>query len=179
MTNRRQFLNKVFKLFLTAFALSAPLYSIVRKAFSQTTKTIIQAGTSRTILSTMNPKNIDASEISVTPLKDFCTMGITDYKIDTDAWRLKIHGKVEHRLELTFTQIQKLPTVNRKVLMICPGVFANQGIWKGIDMRALLEKASLRKDAENISFSRRQRRNFQNGDIPGSGYSRRKCISCL
>jgi DMSO/TMAO reductase YedYZ molybdopterin-dependent catalytic subunit len=152
MINRRQFLNKTSKLFITAFAFSTPLLSLFRKAFSNITRTVLHANTSGNQLMVMNPKEIDSFNISVTPLKDFRTMGITDHVNDVRTWRLKIHGKVAHPVELTFPEIQKLPAINKKVLMICPGFFANQGIWKGVNMKALLDKANLRKDAEKIVF---------------------------
>lgn len=153
MISRKQFIKKSFKFYLPVLTFFFPLLSLAHKVFSQTKKTVLPSNFPAAQLILKDPKSIDSSNIEVTPLKDFGTMGTTDHKVDMATWRLKIHGKVEHPVELTLSQIRDLPSVNKKILLICPGFFSNQGLWKGVDMNSLLDKTKVTKDAEKIVFS--------------------------
>jgi DMSO/TMAO reductase YedYZ molybdopterin-dependent catalytic subunit len=152
MTNRRQFIKKTAKFFLAALMLINPLFSRCRRLFSQTMRNILPADISMAELIRMYPKDLDASNIKITPLEDFGTMGTTDHVVDVSAWWLGIHGKVARPLKLSLKEIRKLPSVQKKILMICPGFFANQGLWKGVDMKELLNRVRPAKDAEKIVF---------------------------
>jgi len=46
-----------------------------------------------------------------------------------------------------------MPAMARKVLQICPGYFANQGLWKGVSIKDLLEKAQLEPGVTHIGLS--------------------------
>jgi DMSO/TMAO reductase YedYZ molybdopterin-dependent catalytic subunit len=76
---------------------------------------------------------------------------------------------VTNQLRLTYEQIRSLPAVEKKVLLICPGFFANHGLWKGISMKSLLDKAGMKKHALRVTFSgpqgREQRRTFPIRDV--------------
>ena len=54
---------------------------------------------------------------------------------------------------LSYDQIKVLPFIERKVLMICPGFFTNQGLWKGISIRTLLEKAAAKPGVKYVTIS--------------------------
>jgi sulfoxide reductase catalytic subunit YedY len=43
--------------------------------------------------------------------------------------------------------------MEKKVLLICPGFFANHGQWKGISMKPLLDKAGAESDVTHVVFS--------------------------
>jgi sulfoxide reductase catalytic subunit YedY len=73
--------------------------------------------------------------------------------VDLNKWRLEVTGNVRTPLELTYTQMQSLPSVERDVLLICPGFFANHGRWKGISMKALLDRVSTSGTATHVDFS--------------------------
>ena len=70
-----------------------------------------------------------------------------------DTWRLKVEGLVEHPFHLTYPQILELPAIERDVLMICPGFFANNGRWKGISVAPLLREARVKDGATLVTFS--------------------------
>ena len=53
-------------------------------------------------------------------------MGETDYEVNLDAWRLKVTGHVKTPLSLTYSQMLSLPSIERSVLLICPGFLANK-----------------------------------------------------
>lgn len=103
-------------------------------------------------LRSMNPKDIDARNVEVTPLDKFGTMGLTDHETDIAKWRLKVGGEVENPLELTYEQVRKQPSITSKELLICPGVFAGQGLWKGARLSAILDKAKAAPDATHVTF---------------------------
>ena len=52
-------------------------------------------------------------------------------------------GTVKSPLNLRYEEILQMPTVERSVLLICPGFFAYKGRWKGISIRHLVEKAQI------------------------------------
>lgn len=89
----------------------------------------------------------------MTPLKDFETMGITDYEVDLTKWRLIVKGAVREPLKLTYEEVTALPSTQKEILLICPGFFAIHGRWKGVDMERLLHRAKIAKGATHVVFS--------------------------
>jgi sulfoxide reductase catalytic subunit YedY len=130
-----------------------PLFSLIRVAFAEAKKIILPRGTRRETLIQKNPKLLDARNLEVTPLKDFETMGITDHEVTLDQWRLYVEGEVKTPLKLTYSEMKTLPSIKRKVLLICPGFFAIHGLWKGISMEKLLQRAGIGKGATHVTFA--------------------------
>ncbi len=143
MNRRRRFLKILLELMTGIGLLVSPLFSWIGIVRAQTQKVVLPKDTPREDLISKNPAELDTHKLEITPLEDFKTMGITDHQTDLDTWRLVVSGHVESPLHLTYSQILTLPTIQRNVLMICPGFFANHGQWKGISMNALLQKAKV------------------------------------
>ncbi len=80
-------------------------------------------------------------------------MGTTDFQLNLDQWRLEVTGRVKNPLILTHSQMLALPSVEKRVLLICPGFFANYGQWKGIRMEDLLRKVEPEKGAAHVTFT--------------------------
>ena len=99
-----------------------------------------------------DPADLDTRELEIIPLKDFETMGDTDQDVNLEQWRLEITGKVKEPFKLTYAQILELPVIERKILMICPGVFANQGLWKGVSLWDLLETAGIQEAVTHVTL---------------------------
>jgi len=135
------------------FALLSPVFSLVRSGYSKARKIILPKNTTKESLVQKNPGSLDTRNLSVTPLKDFETMGITDHETHLQTWRLRVTGHVREPLQLTYSQVLAQPSVERRILLICPGFFANHGQWKGISMKALLEKAKVKSNATHVTFS--------------------------
>ena len=153
MEKRRQFL-KIFLGFIAGMGLLfSPFFSILRSAYAKARKIIVPRGTRRESLIRENPATLDTRHLDSTPLKDFGTMGITDYKTDMDDWRLAVTGRVKNPLALAYSEILALPSIEKRVLLICPGFFANHGRWKGISMRKLLEEAQAEKGVTHVTIS--------------------------
>jgi DMSO/TMAO reductase YedYZ molybdopterin-dependent catalytic subunit len=154
MKNRRAFLKAGAGLAATGVGLLlSPVWSGVRWAFAETKKIILPKGTRMDSLISKNPANLDTRNLETIPLKEFGTMGLSNYRQALSEWRLDITGAVGRPLRLTYQQIRDLPGVERKVLLICPGFFANYGLWKGISMPELLKSAGVKDKATHVRFS--------------------------
>jgi DMSO/TMAO reductase YedYZ molybdopterin-dependent catalytic subunit len=150
---KRKFLKASIR-FIAGIALfNSPLFSWVRPAHAKIQKMILPRNFPRKDLIDKNPANLDTRYLNITPLDDFKTMGITNYRANLNTWRLSIEGRVERPLVLTYSQILTLPAIERNVLLICPGFFANNGRWKGISLIPLLQKAKIQHDATLVAFS--------------------------
>ena len=80
-------------------------------------------------------------------------MGLSDYRIMPKSWRLRVEGHVKNPLTLSYDEILSFPVLERKVLLICPGVFANYGKWKGVSIKRLIENAGVKTNATHITIS--------------------------
>ena len=130
-----------------------PLFSGVRWAVASVKKIILPKGTRMDSLINKNPAHLDTRNLGLIPLEDFGTMGLSDYHQDVSEWRLNVEGEVKEPLQLTYKQIRNLPSVERNLLLICPGFFANYGRWKGISMPELLEQAGVKPETTHVRFS--------------------------
>jgi DMSO/TMAO reductase YedYZ molybdopterin-dependent catalytic subunit len=147
MPTRRNFLrNAAAGLFGLGFVLK-PLFPFGRKALVQ-----LAEATDQNPLKDRDPKEVDTSKLEITPLKDFGTMGLDDYRADMKVWRLIVDGHVENKLSVGYKEMLELPTVEKPVLMICPGIFVNHGRWRGVSVANLLKLAKAKKEVSHVSF---------------------------
>jgi sulfoxide reductase catalytic subunit YedY len=151
--NKRRLFLKISLEFITGISLLfSPFFSWIRLVHAKIQKIILPKDAPLDELAYKNPAELDTRNLDITPLEDFKTMGITDQKTDLDTWRLKVEGHVEVPLSLTYSQILTFPAIERDVLLICPGIFANHGRWKGISMSALLQKAKVTDKGTLVNF---------------------------
>jgi sulfoxide reductase catalytic subunit YedY len=101
----------------------------------------------------MNPAEVDNRNLEIDPLEKFGTMGPTDIAIDSRTYRLKVTGKIERPLSLSYDQILKHPSLTEAVLLICPGFFSNNGRWTGVSLKSLLQEAQVTKEAQYIDIN--------------------------
>jgi len=113
---------------------------------------ILPRGFPKAELMGMNPADIDSCNLEIDPIDQFGTMGPTDISTDLDTYRLKITGEVNLPLSLSYEEILRLPSITEDVLLICPGFFTNHGRWKGVPLKALLDKAHLKKEANFVDI---------------------------
>ena len=86
-----------------------------------------------------------------------------------DEWRVEVKGLVSHRLSLSVQDLKMLPSVTHRVTLECAGngrgqlsprypsvPWLEEGVstadWTGVPLAALLQKASLGKEAKEIVF---------------------------
>ena len=150
MHTRRHFARLVFGAALGGSSLLA-LSSWTRWLWAATRK-MLAAGTDRKSLIHEDPATLDATNLVLTPLEEFETMGPTNRVVDLAEWRLEVTGQVRQPLSFTYAQLIALPPTERNVLMICPGVFANHGRWKGISLQDILQQANFDRTASSVAF---------------------------
>lgn len=138
---RRNFLSRLASLAAFAGILTSPVVSLVSSAVAGVKKVLIPRGTSRDALIDKNPGHLDPRNLDLTPLKEFETMGLSDHRVSLERWRLRVEGKGMKPFSFTYDELLAMPALEKKVLLICPGVFANYGNWKGVSLRTLLRKA--------------------------------------
>jgi sulfoxide reductase catalytic subunit YedY len=150
MWTRRKLLRRWLRISVFGIALSS-----FWKPFSiawANVKKILPKGFSKEEIKNMNPAEIDSRNLEVDPLDKFGTMGPTEVVIDPKTYLLKVTGKVEKPLALTYDQILKHPFVTETVLLICPGFFTNNGHWTGVSLKMLLQDAKVKREAEYIDI---------------------------
>lgn len=143
MNKRRQFLKIGLGLPISMTFLNNPLFSMVKWVFAQTPNKDLTESSNQKPSFNENPPpaNIDGPEI--TDLKDFQTMGTTDHIVDLDNWRLELTGLMKDPVKFTYSEILDLPSIERKISLVCPGFFVNTGLWKGISMKELFGKDTI------------------------------------
>ena len=152
MNRRRLFLKMSLEFITSIGLLFSPLLSWIRLVHAKIQKIILPKDTPREDLAYKNPAELDTHNLDLTPLQDFKTMGITGHQTDLDTWRLEISGHVKMPLHLRYSEILALPAIERDVLMICPGIFANHGRWKGISMKVLFQKVKVKNGGTLVTF---------------------------
>jgi len=157
MQTRRDFLRLVVRSFLWFVTTLGLCFPTVASAFNGIKKRVLPKGTDPKSLIDQNPEFLDTRNLQVMPLKDFGTMGDTDALFDAHAWRLEVTGAVKTSFQFTYDEILTLPAVEREVLLVCIGVFANYGRWKGISMQELVKRAQPLPSASKVFFYGRSR----------------------
>jgi DMSO/TMAO reductase YedYZ molybdopterin-dependent catalytic subunit len=147
---RRTFIGFALKALSLLALLLEPIFSGVNSVWAYAKKTVIPRGAKRQNYIDKNPAELDSSNMDVTPLTEFGTMGLDDYEVDLEEWRLIVDGKVEKPLSLKYAEILDLPSIEKTVLLVCPGVFVNNGTWKGISIIELLKRAQVKDDAAYV-----------------------------
>jgi DMSO/TMAO reductase YedYZ molybdopterin-dependent catalytic subunit len=153
MHNRRQFI-KVIMGFIGGIGLVfGPVVNGVRVVFAKTKKIVLPRGTRMDILTNKNPADLDTRNLDLTPVEAFETMGLHDYQVNLKDWRLEITGQVRRSLRLTYRELLEMPSIEKNVLLICPGVFAYHPHWKGISVGKLLGMAQMVPGLTHVQFS--------------------------
>ncbi len=151
MLTRRTFIGFALRALSLFYLLVQPLFSGVNRAWAYAKKTVIPRGTKREDLIDKNPSGLDSTDLDLTPLADFGTMGLDDYNVDLEEWRLVVDGKVEEPLSLKYSEILALPSIEKTLLLVCPGFFVNNGRWKGVSILELLKRARAKDDATHFT----------------------------
>jgi sulfoxide reductase catalytic subunit YedY len=152
MNTRRQFIQKTIAFFGAMGVFFNPVCGYIKTAYARAKRVLVPRGTDMKSLIGEDPAKLDTRNLEVIPLKDFETMGDTEHQVNLEQWRLEITGKVSQPLKLTYSRMLELPSIERKVLMICPGVFSNNGLWKGVSIWDLLQMAGALEDITHVSL---------------------------
>jgi DMSO/TMAO reductase YedYZ molybdopterin-dependent catalytic subunit len=149
--------REAIKLLMALFAGAATFWDLFEKglrwAYAGVKRTLLPKGTPLRTLVGKNPAQLDTSQLDITPLAEFETMGMTDHSVSAENWRLTVTGAVEHPLTIGYPDLTRRPAVERNVLLICPGFFAYHGRWTGVSVAELLAEAGLHPEAAHVEFS--------------------------
>ncbi|MFC1883954.1 molybdopterin-dependent oxidoreductase [Thermodesulfobacteriota bacterium] len=151
MKTRRAFLRSALSILTGVVFSSSALFLPVRRLYAKAKRFIIPKGTKRETLVDRNPAELDPTNLEITPLKDFGKMGLSEHIVDISKWKLEIEGHVKNPTKISYEEIKKLPYIKRKVLMICPGYFANYGEWEGISFKELLRISKAESNITHVT----------------------------
>jgi sulfoxide reductase catalytic subunit YedY len=150
MEKRRQFIKLILG-FLAGMGLFFSLLAAgVRLVWAKAKKIILPKGTRMETLVGKNPADLDTQHLDLTPLEELETMGLSDHHVNLNKWQLE---NVHQPLKLSYDQIIEMPSIERNVLLICPGFFAYHARWKGISVAKLLETVRVGADVTKVTFT--------------------------
>ena len=152
MADRRLFLKQLAGV-LTGFLLTFINWISQPEISWGATRRLLPKGTRLETLVNENPALLDTRHLEIQPLEKFGTMGLSDHQTELNAWRLTVSGEVKKNFSLTYDQLRGLPGVERPVLMICPGFFANHGVWKGFSLAEMAKRAGIEKGVNFVTLS--------------------------
>ena len=152
MWTKRDFLGKCLALpFFLLASHAIPVKNFVSNSWANARK-LLSKGYPRQEIAEMNPADVDNRNLDVDRLDTFGTMGPTDVSVDLETFRLKVTGRVDRPLSLSYDEVLKYPSLTEVVLLICPGFFANNGRWTGVSCKEFLQQAQTKKGAEYIDI---------------------------
>jgi DMSO/TMAO reductase YedYZ molybdopterin-dependent catalytic subunit len=94
---------------------------------------------------------------AMTPIDEFfridTALGVP--RLDPETWRLRIHGRVDREVELTYDELLALPLREVDVTIACVsnevgGDLVGTARWLGVDLADVLALAGVRADAEQL-----------------------------
>jgi DMSO/TMAO reductase YedYZ molybdopterin-dependent catalytic subunit len=73
-------------------------------------------------------------------------------EIDVAAYRLKVTGKVERPLELTYDELRCMPRTTVHCTLVCPGFFEDVASWTGVPVAHILDLVGVQPTASGIKL---------------------------
>jgi DMSO/TMAO reductase YedYZ molybdopterin-dependent catalytic subunit len=73
-------------------------------------------------------------------------------KVDIASYRLVVSGNVQHPVSLSYDEVRAMPSVQELVTLVCPGIFVDKGVWTGVLVRDILQKAGLKSPSNRVVF---------------------------
>jgi DMSO/TMAO reductase YedYZ molybdopterin-dependent catalytic subunit len=106
----------------------------------------------------------NGAQIRVPGMTPFVTPNPDFYRVDTALtlpqvsphdWMLRIHGMVDHPVELSFDDLLRQPMLERDITLSCVsnqvgGRYAGNARWLGASLPALLRRAGVRSGADQV-----------------------------
>jgi DMSO/TMAO reductase YedYZ molybdopterin-dependent catalytic subunit len=152
MADRRRFFKQLAGLAAAALSASGNRVSQPTMAWAAVRRRLPK-GTQLKTLVNENPQDLDPRDLEIQPLGQFGTMGLSDQAVTLKDWRLACEGPLSRKIRLTYEQVRALPPLERPVLLICPGFFANYGLWKGVSVSGLARRTGLKQGLTYVTVS--------------------------
>ena len=64
------------------------------------------------------------------------------------SYRLKVTGKVDRPLSLTYDELRCMPKIQTSDVLICPGFFEDEANWAGASLAYVLDLAGVGRSSE-------------------------------
>ena len=77
--------------------------------------------------------------------------------MDLESYRLRVTGRVERLLELTYDELHCLPKVRRRAKLVCPGFFVDEATWAGAPIGEMLALAGVQEGATRMKATHDRR----------------------
>ena len=103
---------------------------------------------------------------------------VVDAATSTD-YRLVVEGKVAHRLELTLSELAKLPQRTAELPLACVEGWSTSAVWTGVPLRDLLDMAGAAPDAEVRVESLQPRGSYRVADVSATHANDRDTLLAL
>jgi len=105
-------------------------------------------------LASADPAKVDITDLPLGTVQSLHETGTPQLVNNIAEWRLEVKGAgIKRPLSLSYADLQAMPTVKKKVLLVCPGFFADFVEWEGVPVSALLEKAGASNSWVNAIFT--------------------------
>lgn len=105
-----------------------------------------------------------SADLGIPGLGPFITPNDQFYRVDTalfvpsvtaESWKLRVHGMVDHEIELDYAQLLARPLIERDVTLACVsnevgGRYIGNARWVGAPLKALLDEAGVAPGATQI-----------------------------
>jgi DMSO/TMAO reductase YedYZ molybdopterin-dependent catalytic subunit len=76
----------------------------------------------------------------------------TPQEIDLTSYRLKVTGKVDRPLSLSYDDLRCMPRIQSSDVLICPGFFEDEANWAGASLMSVLDMAGVRPEATSLTL---------------------------
>ena len=103
------------------------------------------------------PFTVDGVSPYVTPTADFYRIdtALLVPRLDPGAWRLRIDGRVDRPLSLTYADLLELATVSEPVTISCVsnevgGDLVGNAVWQGVPLRTLLDRVGVQAGGTQV-----------------------------
>jgi DMSO/TMAO reductase YedYZ molybdopterin-dependent catalytic subunit len=80
------------------------------------------------------------------------TMTGTPTEVDFDTYRLKVTGKVDQELSLTYDDVRRMPKITATPTLECVGYFKDTATWSGASLKTILEMAKVQPGSTKVVF---------------------------
>jgi sulfoxide reductase catalytic subunit YedY len=146
-------MQRLYSIFVIVTAVMVSAFLAVSASIvSADEKIILAPDTPDSKILRMNPKNIDPSLLPLDTIEDLHTTG-RPMDVDIREWRLEISGPaVDEPVYLKYNDLLRMDMIKKKVLLICPGFFADYAEWEGVPFSTILDKAGVGDNYERITF---------------------------
>jgi DMSO/TMAO reductase YedYZ molybdopterin-dependent catalytic subunit len=72
--------------------------------------------------------------------------------IKASTWRLRVYGKVDRELSLSYDELRRLPRLTTRDPIICEGYFEDYASWAGASISAVLDLAGIKPGAKGLEL---------------------------